>query len=115
IELQLYRNGEAYGEAVSVANGTLTHVWSDLDATDAKGVAYTYTVDEVAVPENYTKAISADGLTITNTYEKTNNYVPVKEPDLPNTGISNSNLNVAYALVVGGLILVLKRKKRQIN
>lgn len=66
VQLQLFRDGEAYGESVILENGEETYTWTDLDKTDVNGAAYTYTVDEVAVPENYTKSV--DGLTVTNTY-----------------------------------------------
>ncbi|WP_163546485.1 Cna B-type domain-containing protein [Granulicatella sp. zg-ZJ] len=71
ISVQLYQNGVVYGEVVELTSGTTSHTWRDLPATDNSGVAYTYTVDEVNVPENYTKTIL--GNTITNTYvpEKT--------------------------------------------
>jgi len=68
IQVQLYRNGVAFGEPVVLKNGQTSYTWTGLDATDIDGRLYVYTVDEVAVPENYSKTISEDGLTITNTY-----------------------------------------------
>lgn len=66
IKLQLYRNGEKIGEPVVLEDGTISYKWSSLDKTDRNGVDYTYTVDEVEVPENYAKV--AEGLTVTNIY-----------------------------------------------
>lgn len=68
IALQLYRDGIAIGEPVELKNGVVSHTWDHLDKTDAEGVPYKYTVDEVKVPINYQKNISEDGLTVTNTY-----------------------------------------------
>ena len=69
IELQLYRDGEPYGDAVALEDGETEYIWSELDKTDIDGNEYKYTIDEVEVPDNYEKAISEDGLTITNTFE----------------------------------------------
>jgi uncharacterized surface anchored protein len=68
IQVQLYRNGVAFGEPVVLKNGQTSYTWTNLNLNDRFGIPYTYTVDEVAVPENYSKTISEDGLTITNTY-----------------------------------------------
>lgn len=68
IELQLYRDDEPYNEPVTLSDGTMTHTWTGLYKTDVDGNEYTYTVDEVEVPENYKKTIPDDSLTITNTY-----------------------------------------------
>ena len=66
IQFQLYRNGSAYRDPITLPNGTTVVTWNDLDLTDSNGVPYVYTVDEVTVPPNYTK--SQNGNTITNTY-----------------------------------------------
>ena len=66
IEVQLYRDGVAYGAPVTLENGTTSHTWTDLDATDINGVTHVYTVDEVATPTNYDKTVT--GNTITNSY-----------------------------------------------
>lgn len=68
IQVQLYRNSVAFGEPVVLKNGQTSYDWTNLNLNDRYGNPYTYTVDEVAVPENYSKTISEDGLTITNTY-----------------------------------------------
>lgn len=66
IQLQLYRNGTAYGDPVTLENGTTSYTWTDLDEADSNGNAYVYTVQEVADPDNYNSV--ADGLIVTNTY-----------------------------------------------
>ncbi len=57
---------------VEIADGETKARWEGLEATDANGVPYTFSVREVdslgkdSVPENYQKV--EDGLTVTNTY-----------------------------------------------
>src|SRR5699024_9265867 len=53
IELQLFRNGVAHRDAVTLATGVTKYEWTELDKTDIDGKEYTYTIDEVAVPANY--------------------------------------------------------------
>jgi len=71
IELQLFRQiaGEAkvpIGDPVKLVDGTTTYKWEGVPQYNDDGVPYLYTVDEVAVPENYSKAL--DGMEVTNTY-----------------------------------------------
>jgi len=78
IDVQLYADGEAYGDPVSMdAENDWTAVWYDL-SDDA-----IYTVDEVAVPAGYTKSI--DGYTITNTL---NSIVESGDPALPDLTVN---------------------------
>ena len=67
IQLQLYRNGVAYGSPVTLSSGSTTYTWLDLEKTDATGNSYTYTVQEVGTPLGYDKV--ENGLTVTNTYK----------------------------------------------
>lgn len=60
----LLRNGENYKEIVLNADNNWAHTWTNLPESDLNGNAYTYTVDELAVP-GYTKSI--EGSAITNT------------------------------------------------
>ena len=124
IQVQLYRNGEAYLDAV-ILDGSTSYTWTELDETDQNGVKYVYTVDEVAVPENYEKSVS--GTVITNTYRigeppvkpvdpvnpETPN-IPVV-PELPKTGVSNDNIMYSVLIVLSGVILILVGKRRKIN
>jgi LPXTG-motif cell wall-anchored protein/uncharacterized repeat protein (TIGR02543 family) len=74
IELQLYRNGEAFGKAITLKDAT-SYEWMDLDKADEHGVDYTYTVDEVKVPENYVKTV--EGMTVTNRYVSPVGYISI--------------------------------------
>lgn len=65
VELQLYRNNEAYLDPVKF-DGITTYTFVGLDETDQNGVHYVYRVDEVETPTNYVKSI--EGFTVTNTY-----------------------------------------------
>lgn len=65
IELQLFRNGEAFGEPVKLKDGTTTYTWKDLYKTDTNKNPYVYTVQEVGTPSEYNK-VEKD-LTVTNT------------------------------------------------
>jgi LPXTG-motif cell wall-anchored protein len=71
IQLQLFRQigagpKMAVGDPVTLMDGTTTYMWEDVPQYDNDGVPYMYTVDEVTVPENYSKAL--DGMDVTNTY-----------------------------------------------
>lgn len=64
VNVQLYRNGTAYGELVRLdASNNWTYTWKDLDA------AYKWTVNEPNVPTGYVKTSKTSGntWTITNT------------------------------------------------
>jgi hypothetical protein len=104
IRIQLYRDGEPYGETVRLYYPNTTYTWKDLDKTDPDGVDYVYTVDELALPAGYTKKVS--GLTITNTYG-----------DVPYTGDANSALLygvLAISSLVGfGATVAGKRRKKK--
>ncbi|NLA80847.1 MAG: Cna B-type domain-containing protein [Chloroflexi bacterium] len=110
IRLQLYRNGVAFGSPVDLVHPNTTYTWKDLDRTDQNAKAYTYTVDEVAVPANYSKSVV--GLTITNTY-----VGGTKPPEVPYTGdASNALLYGVLALssLAGfGAVTVAKRRKKK--
>lgn len=79
IELQLFRDGEAFGDSVVLETGETEYTWTDLDRTDINGNAYDYTVDEVEVPENYEKTILDDGVTITNEFVSPLINIPVEK------------------------------------
>ena len=66
VEVQLYANGEAYGDPVEVtADNGWQYTWMNLPE-NANGEAIVYTVAEINVPEGYEAQV--DGLTITNTH-----------------------------------------------
>lgn len=71
IHLQLFRQigtgpKVAVGDPVTLVDGITTYKWENVPQYNNDGVPYLYTVDEVAVPENYSKAL--DGMEVTNTY-----------------------------------------------
>ena len=81
IELQLFRDGEAYGEPVTLKDGETEYTWTGLDKTDQAGNEYLYTIDEVEIPNRYVKTISEDGLTLTNRYRSPSR--PNPDPEEP--------------------------------
>lgn len=68
IELQLFRNGQAYGPSVELRNGVSAYTWDDLDAKDSQGRKYIYTVKELYVPNNYDSQVLNNGTTVVNTW-----------------------------------------------
>ena len=74
IEVQLTRNGEDFGDPVTLTGeqDKWAHTWEKLAATDKVGEAFEYGVKEVDVPKDFTSKVesSEDGkdFTITNTY-----------------------------------------------
>ena len=71
IQLQLYRDGIAHLDPVTLTGGAtpqLSYTWENVPKTDINGNVYTYSVDEVKTPDNYTKTKSEDGLTVISTY-----------------------------------------------
>ena len=109
---QLYRNGEAFDEPVELnKDNGWSYEW--LDLTDE----YTWTVDEVNVPDGYTKSVTNDGTewTITNT-AKPQEAPDDPVPDAPETGDgTRAALWLALAAgsaAVAALAFLLKRKKR---
>lgn len=124
IRVQLYANGKASGDPVTLdaANGW-KYTWSGLDK-NAAGKAITYTVKETSVPHGYTSTISGDmasGFTITNSHTPvvpptppvTPPTVPPapKKPHLARTGTGLWAITIAgTALLAAGIILALRRK-----
>lgn len=54
IWVQLYKNGEPYGDAQELtAANKWSYSWNELPETDENGDPYTYTAEEVSVPEGY--------------------------------------------------------------
>ena len=109
ITLILYRKDKSGKEeivdrkVISTEKGKneTTYTWNDLDKTDTEGTNYTYMIDEEKVPENYTKKISEDGLTITNTYVIPKHNVTIKK--LWKNGKTRPDINIGlYRNITGG-------------
>lgn len=121
IELQLYRNGIAYGDPVELLDGTTSYTWTGLEKVDIEGNDYTYTIDEVSTPENYDKLVSDDGLTVTNIFFEVAGDVVIDDTEkppvdkTPPTGINNFISLYTTTLVLGsaGLIYLAKRKEEE--
>ncbi len=116
IQIQLFRNGVAFGEPVELVDGVTSYTWTDLDKSDAMGVDYVYTIDEVEIPTGYFRII--DGLTITNVLIElpdTGGEEPEKSIiKLPDTGGMNSQMFMMFGAgvtLVGALIAIVKRKE----
>ena len=102
VSVQLYRNGNAYGNTVTLSeSNSWRYTWSNLDDD------YTWTVNEVNVPRGYTRTVtrSGDVWTITNTK-------PIDK--IPQTG-DNSNITLWIALAcmsAAGRLVALCGKMR---
>jgi len=121
VTFQLYRDNVALGKPITLTNGNTRAVWADLPDRDIQGREYVYTVDEVGVPDGYTKTVS--GNTFTNTYnanppppEPTPTQAPaasvtsVKSVLIPVTGDSSNwmfyGLIFLLALIVLAVIVI---------
>ena len=83
ITVQLKADGKDSGEPVELnAANNWTYTWTKL-AKNANKTAIEYTVDEVSVPEGYTKTVAVNGTkteyTITNTHTTENTEAAVKK------------------------------------
>ncbi len=66
IEVVVYRNGIWFDSVLLSANNNWSHTYLDVDAEDASGTPYVYSVTEADIPKYYTPTV--DGYTITNHY-----------------------------------------------
>ena len=75
VNVQLYKNGIAFGSPITLyAGNDWKYTWTGLE------IGNVWTVDEVNVPENYSKTVSVNGnhFTITNTYNKVFTKIPTR-------------------------------------
>lgn len=107
VELQLYRNGEKLYEPVTVSGDgdTWSYTWT-LNKYDENGSLYVYTVDEVNVPRYYEKSISADGTTVTNTYNEPEriSYTATKVWDDEDNKYNSRPTTVSLTLLANGQV-----------
>ena len=85
ISVQLYRNGKAYGDEVTLSeDNDWRYTWRDLND------GYTWSVEEVDVPDGYVSESTRMGnrWVITNTLEGTE----IKEPETPTTDLPDTDV-----------------------
>ncbi|MFB9861274.1 Cna B-type domain-containing protein [Salinicoccus siamensis] len=81
IDVQLFQNGEATGEPVTLSeDNNWTHKWESLEKYDQNNEAYAYTAKEVEVPKGYT-ADSKSNEESPNTTFITNTLDPIESAD----------------------------------
>lgn len=75
IRFQLWRTHEVEGtvkapdqDPVTLKHPTVSHTWNDLPSHATDGRPYTYTIEELEVPENYVATYTTDRLTVENRY-----------------------------------------------
>ncbi len=110
IKAQLLKDGEVYDTVELGKTNNWKHTWKDLDP------AYTWTVVEEKVPDQYKVTIKKEnGITILeNTYEKSSTPTPTPTPP-PNIPYTGQLWWPVGFLLVGGIGLVLLgliRRKR---
>lgn len=94
LEIQLNRNGKAFGEVIKLNNdNSWKYTFENLDK-DENGKDIVYTVTEVNVPKNYevTYSIFTDGkIVITNAYKLTTPVVTKVDIDVEKVWVDNNN------------------------
>jgi hypothetical protein len=93
VQAQLYRNGEAYGDPVTLSAGnSWSHVWTGLTKTDAQGNTISWTVREVNVPSGFTSTVTGTdrSFTITNDDKPQDNHNKNNKPVNPNNNNNNN-------------------------
>lgn len=94
VQAQLYRNGEAYGDPVTLSAGnSWSHVWTGLTKTDAQGNTISWTVREVNVPSGFTSTVTGTdrSFTITNDDKPQDNHNKHNNSEHPNNNNNKNN------------------------
>ena len=115
IRVQLYKTVagelEAVGEPIALDKSmNWTYTWTDL-ALQENGITIIYTVDEISVPEGYTKTVTKDADSNITAFIITNS-----KPDTPKTGDSFRLIPVAVlmaAAFVTGAFVIWRKKRRK--
>ena len=115
IEVQLYKgegeDKEKVGDPVILdSEMNWTYTWTDL-ALQENGITIIYTVDEISVPEGYTKTVTKDADSNITAFIITNS-----KPDTPKTGDSFRLIPVAVlmaAAFVTGAFVIWRKKRRK--
>lgn len=118
IQVQLYKDGSAYGEPVTISKADGWQcVWKNLDEHAQ------WSVDELNVPQNFTKSIAGNaesGFVITNTYTSHpggtspgSTNPAATDPKATRTGDdSKTALWITLSLISGGTLWALRKIKR---
>lgn len=115
IRVQLYKTVagelEAVGEPVTLDKSmNWTYTWTDL-ALQENGITIIYTVDEISVPEGYTKTVTKDADSNITAFIITNS-----KPDTPKTGDAFKLIPVAFlmaAAFITGAFVIWRKKRRK--
>lgn len=114
IRVQLYKTVagelEAVGEPVTLDKSmNWTYTWTDL-ALQENGITIIYTLDEISVPEGYTKTVTKDADSNITAFIITNS-----KPDTPKTGDSFRLIPVAVLMVAAFVtgVFVWRKKRRK--
>ena len=107
IKAQLYKNGEAYGNVLTLTKKVDWKVTVPALPVYENGEKITWTVAEVDIPKYYSASYNQETLTITNT---------IQSKDIPKTG-DNSNLmlwsGVMFVGAAGMFVLLMEERKRR--
>lgn len=115
IRVQLYKTVagelEAVGEPVTLDKSmNWTYTWTDL-ALQENGITIIYTVDEISVPDGYTKTVTKDADSNITAFIITNS-----KPDTPKTGDAFKLIPVAFlmaAAFITGAFVIWRKKRRK--
>jgi hypothetical protein len=94
VQAQLYRNGEAYGDPVTLSAGNhWSYLWTGLTKTDAQGNTISWTVREVNVPSGFTSTVTGTdrSFTITNDDKPQDNHNKHNNSEHPNNHNNKNN------------------------
>jgi len=105
VTVQLYKNGEAYGETIKLSAANSWSYAAELPVYE-NGEKITWSVKEISIPRYYTVSYDQNTLTITNT---------IQSKDVPKSGDFN-NLWMWFVLMggctAGAVSVVLGGKKK---
>lgn len=111
IKVQLYADGKASGRMAELSeNNGWKYTWSNL-AKQEKGVTIIYSVDEVEVPEGYSKTVVRE-----NDGKVVSFVITNSRPDTPKTGDAFKLIPVAFlmaAAFITGAFVIWRKKRRK--
>ena len=115
IKVQIYADGEAYGNAITISSETNWEYKAVGLPKNKNGKEINYTIKEVDVPANYTATVTGDmakGFVVTN-YHKPDEPPPTP---IPQTGERSKIVIGSTMVILAGVAcysLVLSRKKQK--